>query len=144
MLKRLLMLAIFATSVAAANEEVIGYVKKITGEATITTDGNTQALTVGSAVYRSSVLRTSARSSLGVTFKDETVMSFGPDTELAINEFLYAPAHGSLKLHCTLIRGTMNYLSGIIAKLRPEAVTVETRSGVIGVRGTQFAIKTGD
>jgi hypothetical protein len=29
-------------------------------------------------------------------------------------------------------------VSGVIAKLKPEAVTVKTPTGIIGVRGTQF------
>ena len=31
---------------------------------------------------------------MGVTFKDNTLMSFGPDTEMTVDEYLYAPAEG--------------------------------------------------
>jgi hypothetical protein len=78
---------------------------------------------------------------MGVTFKDETVMSFGPDTEFVVDEYLYAPAQGKLKLGSKLAKGSLNYVSGVISKLQPDAVTVRTPSGTIGVRGTQFVVK---
>ena len=38
-------------------------------------------------------------------------------------------------------KGSMNYISGVIAKLKPEAVSVKTPTGIIGIRGTQFVVK---
>ena len=67
-------------------------------------------------------------------------MSFGPDTELSVDEYLYAPAQGKLKLGTKLAKGSMNYVSGVIAKLQPDAVSVKTPTGTIGVRGTQFVV----
>ena len=124
-----------------ADEAPIGFVKTVSGEASVTTGNNKRPAEVGTPVHLGSVLRTAANGSMGVTFKDETVMSFGPDTELAVDEYLYAPAQGKLRLGSRLLRGTLNYVSGVIARLRPDAVTVETPSGTIGVRGTQFVAK---
>lgn len=39
-----------------------------------------------------------------------------------------------------LARGTMVYLSGVIAKTKPEAVRFETKTAVCGIRGTYLAI----
>ena len=88
-----------------------------------------------------SQIKTAPGGSLGVTFKDNTVMSFGPDTEMTVDAYLYAPAQGQLQLGTSLVKGSLNYVSGVIAKLKPEAVTVKTPSGIIGVRGTQFLAK---
>ena len=71
-------------------------------------------------------------------------MSFGPDTELTVDEYLYAPAQGQLQLTTKLARGSLNYVSGVIAKLKPEAVQVKTPTGIIGVRGTQFVARVED
>jgi hypothetical protein len=35
----------------------------------------------------------------------------------------------------------MNYVSGVIAKLQPDAVSVTTPTGTIGVRGTNFVVR---
>ncbi len=137
----LTLLALPLISRAQTAAEPVGYVKTATGEAWVITRGESTKAQPGTAVMVGSQLKTSAQSSMGVTFKDDTVMSFGPDTELMVDEYLYAPAQGELKLSTRLLRGTLNYLSGVIAKLRPDAVTIKTPTGIIGVRGTQFVAK---
>ena len=137
----ILALSLALCGAAWADETPIGYVKNVTGEASVTTANNTRKAEFGTPIHQGSVLRTGAHSSMGVTFKDETLMSFGPETELTVDEYLYAPAQGKLKLGSRLVKGTLNYVSGVIAKLRPEAVSVDTPTGTIGVRGTQFVAK---
>ena len=124
-----------------AATEPVGYVKTVTGEAFVITASQSVKAQPGTPVLLGSVLKTTPASSMGVTFKDNTLMSFGPDTEMAVDEYLYAPAEGDLKLSTRLTRGTLNYVSGVIAKLKPTAVTVKTPTGIIGVRGTQFVAK---
>ena len=132
--------ALLISTGTGAEEPSIGYVKNVTGEASVTNGRHRIKAEVGTAVIQGSVLRTGPKSSMGVTFKDETVMSFGPDTELTVDAYLYAPAQGKLKLGSKLTKGSLNYVSGVIAKLQPEAVTISTPSGIIGVRGTQFLV----
>jgi hypothetical protein len=127
-----------------AQSEPVGYVKTVVGEAWVSTAGQRTKAEPGTAVLLGSGLRTGSGASLGVTFKDGTVMSFGPDTELTVDEYLYAPAQSQLKLSTRLVRGTLNYISGVIAKLKPDAVSVKTPTGIIGVRGTQFVAKVED
>ncbi len=136
-----LLLSALVSFAARADETPIGYVKTATGEASVTNGKIRVSAQPGTPVFLGSQLKTGPKSSLGVTFKDDTVMSFGSDTELSVDEYLYAPAQGKLKLAATLLRGSLNYVSGLIAKLQPDAVSVKTPSGIIGVRGTQFAVK---
>jgi hypothetical protein len=119
----------------------IGYVKTLSGEATVTTSGDIIRAKVGTPIYQSSVLNTRAQSSMGITLKDATVISLGPKTEFAIDEYAYVPAKNKLKLDSRITKGSLNYVSGIIAKLKPEAVKVKTPTGMIGVRGTNFVVK---
>lgn len=142
-MRKSLLSAILSLSAAAAWAQAtpIGYVKTVTGEASVTTAGNTVKAVPGTPLQQGSVLRTSAKSSLGVTFQDNTLMSFGPDTEVAVDEYLYQPSQGKLKLGTRVGKGTLNYVSGVIAKLDPNAVSVKTPTGIIGVRGTEFALK---
>jgi hypothetical protein len=119
----------------------VGYVKTVSGQASITTSGKTQTAILGTPVFEGSQLQTGPSSSLGITFKDETLMSFGPDTQMVVEEYLFAPSQGKLKLGSKLTKGTLNYISGSIAKLKPDAVSVGTPTGTIGVRGTHFVLK---
>lgn len=133
---------LFAFSLPAMAEEgTIGYVKTVKGDAMVITSGQQIKAEVGTPVMSGSKLKTGANSSMGVTFKDNTVMSFGPNTELTVDEYLYSPNKGKLKLGATMAKGTLAYLSGAIAKIKPDAVTVNTPTGTIGVRGTHFVVK---
>lgn len=126
---------------AWAAEEPIGHVKTVSGEASVTTEGKRVAAVPGTPIAQGSVLRTGKGGAMGVTFKDNTIMSFGPDTELTVDEYLYAPAQGKLKMASKISKGTLNYVSGVIAKLQPDAVRIQTPSGNIGIRGTQILVK---
>ena len=69
------------------------------------------------------------------------MLSFGADTVFSIDEYLYVPSQNKLKFTSKITKGSLNYLSGVIAKLQPDAIKMTTPSGVIGVRGTQFLVK---
>ncbi|MCK9606611.1 MAG: FecR domain-containing protein [Methylomonas sp.] len=124
-----------------AESDVLGFVKIVEGEASITAEQGTVPARPGLPVYMGNLLKTAENGRLGVTFKDNTIMSLGPDTELRIDEYLFAPAQSELKLAASLLKGTLHYISGVIAKLKPEAVSVKTPAGIIGVRGTRFLAK---
>jgi hypothetical protein len=79
-----------------------------------------------------------------VIFKDDTLLSIGPQSEIIISEFLFSPAEGKLSIVTRLLRGSAIYLTGIIGKLSPESVRFETPVANIGIRGTKFAVKMED
>ncbi len=142
--KQILTVALMASVLSAhtwADENAIGYVKVKSGEASISSSSGIIAAEVGTPLHLGNVLTTGENGSLGVTFKDNTLVSLGPSTEVTIDEYLFAPANGELKLAASLAKGTLQYISGVIAKLRPEAVSVKTPAGIIGVRGTRFLAK---
>ena len=130
-----------APLLAQAQAEAVGFVKTVSGDAWVITAGQRVKAQAQTSVFLGSQLKTGKSASLGVTFKDNTLMSFGPDTELTVDEYLFAPAQGQLKLGARLDKGSLNYVSGVIAKLKPDAVSVKTPTGTIGVRGTQFLAK---
>jgi len=137
----LVALVFFAGTAFAAEPVVVGHVKTIKGEAYVVTGSQSVKAAVGTPVNAGSVLKTSAQSSMGVVFKDDTVMSFGPNTTLTVDEYIYAPSKGDYKLGASLAKGTLDYLSGAIAHIKPDAVSIRTPTGTIGVRGTHFAVK---
>ncbi len=141
-LMRFLVILLFLISLPAqSSEPAIGFIKTVKGDASVVTAGKTTKAVPGTPVHAGSTIRTGANASLGVAFKDNTVMSFGPDTELTVDEYLYAPNKGKLRLGTSLAKGTLAYLSGAIAKIKPDAVTVKTPTGTIGVRGTHFVVR---
>lgn len=128
------------TKAPAAGAAAIGYVKTVKGEAFVDSGGQAIKAVEGTPLKVSDVIRTGANGSVGITLKDNTVMSFGPSTRFTLEEFLFAPAKGDLKLGGRLASGSLHYVSGLIAKAKPEAVNVKTPTGTIGVRGTRFVV----
>lgn len=125
----------------AQGEEAIGYVKTVTPTAVLIFNQQAAPAVIGSPVYVNTLLKTDKNGSIGITLKDNTVLSFGPDTEFEITQYVYHPETEQLKLDMGLIKGTLQYISGVIAKLKPNAVKLNTPAGIIGVRGTRFVVK---
>lgn len=130
-----ILLALAGTSAMA---QVAGYVKTVGGEASIVTAGQARPAQPGTAVAIGDVVRTGPGGSVGITLKDNAMLSFGPSTTFTLEEFLFAPAQGALQFGGRIGTGSLHYVSGAISRLRPEAVKIRTPTGIIGVRGTRF------
>ena len=92
-------------------------------------------------MFEADVLRTGADGRLSVMLKDESRLALGPMSELALTRFAYAPGDQQLGLGVRLARGVLSYVSGLIAKLAPESVRLQTPTSIIGVRGTHVLVK---
>jgi hypothetical protein len=117
---------------------VIGYVKSVEGHATVTHGQLTYAAAPGVAVHEGDTLHTFFDGAMGVTFKDDTRISLGPFSRVTIPAFAFEPAQERYNFVLRILGGTMQYISGLIAKLAPGAMRVETPTATIGVRGTRF------
>jgi hypothetical protein len=136
-----LLLMVLPAAAAAQTGVAAGRVKTAIGSASILRAGQTTPADVGAVVYESDVLRTGADGRLAVMLKDETRLSLGPGSEVALQQFAYAPSDDRLSLVLRMARGMLSYVSGRIATLMPEAVRLETPHAVIGVRGTHALIQ---
>ncbi len=123
-----------------AQVPTVGRIKNVTGSAVLVRDGQELPVTVGIVLQESDSLRTGAQASLGLTLGDGTRLSLGPDTSLHLSRYAFAPAEKRLALTLRLLRGTLAYISGQIARLAPSAVTIETPTSIIGVRGTHLLV----
>jgi hypothetical protein len=126
-----------------AQVPVVGQVKNVAGSAVVVRNGQEMPVTAGLALRESDSLRTGTDGSLGLTLRDGTRVSLGPDTRLHLASYAFAPAENQLALTLRLLRGTLAYISGRIAHLAPSAVTIETPTSVIGVRGTHVLVSAG-
>lgn len=93
---------------------------------------------VGARLFPGDVLQTGGGGALGVTLRDNTRFSMGPDSELVVNDFVFQPHEGRFSLILKMAKGSFSFLSGLIGKLSPESEIVETPVGTIGIRGTHF------
>ena len=129
-----------ATPVFAQERPVAGRIKVSTGSAFIVRDGAQIPAQVGQIVFEADGLRTGGDGKVGVTLNDDTRLSLGPNSELKLDRFMYAPADSAFSLVLKFVRGAATYVSGRIAKVAPDSIRLETPAAIIGVRGTTLAI----
>ena len=118
-----------------------GRIKVASGSAFIVRESKLIPARAGQVVFEADGLRTGAEGRIGVTLKDDTRVSLGPNSEVHLDRFVYAPSDGRLALVLKIVRGVAAYVSGQIAKLSPDSIRLETPAAIVGVRGTSLAIR---
>ena len=121
-----------------------GEVKVSKGAVHIERSGLRLAGLPGTRVRQSDVVITGADGSVGITFADASRLSIGPNSRLAIDRFAFDSTTHQGALEATLATGTLAGVSGSIVKQTPGAMKVRTPAAVLGVRGTEFVVRTGD
>ena len=125
---------------AAEPQQSAGQIKVVSGAAFIVRGNTVLPATIGQRVFEADKVRTGSDGRLGITLKDDTRFSLGPNSEVHLNRFAYAPSEGRIGLALNVVRGIAAYVSGRIAKLSPDAVKLETPGAIVGVRGTTLAL----
>jgi hypothetical protein len=121
--------------------EPVGSVKTVQGEAFVDRGGESLSARPGFLVLAADTLRTGSDGSLGILFRDDSILSLGPDSVFELEEFRFEPAALRFGFLGRIVKGTASYLSGLMGKLSPESVRFETPEATIGIRGTKFAIQ---
>jgi len=119
----------------------VGRIKVVTGSAFIVRAGALVPAQAGQAVFQADGLRTGAGGRVGITLRDDTRLSLGPNSEVRLDRFAYAPAESQVGFVLRIIRGVVAYVSGRIAKLSPDSIRLETPGAIVGVRGTTLAVR---
>ena len=138
------MVLFFGTNVATASGQQIGVVKTVKGEAFIEREQKATPAKTGDTLLEKDEIFTGRDGAMGVIMKDDSVLSIGANSRLQFADFIFDPAEKKLSMVNRLKRGTLVYLSGLIAKINPEAVRFETKSATCGIRGTYLAIAEHD
>jgi hypothetical protein len=125
--------------VCAADD--VGRVKVVKGMVTIQRSGGNLPATVGMNLLEGDVIATGRDGSAGVTFNDDSLLSVGPDSVLAIDRFAFDSTTHAGRFDTSLRQGTLSAVSGKIAKQSPDAMKVRTPSTILGVRGTEFVVR---
>jgi hypothetical protein len=122
----------------------IGQIKIVKGEVYIVRNGTKIQAKAGDVLQQSDIVETYAKSSVGITFIDNTRFSAGPDTRLELKQFRFNPTTQEGKFDANINRGTLAVISGQIAKRSPEAMTIKTPTTILGFRGTKVAVKVNE
>ena len=134
----LVLVAGFAQAAAAAD---VGQIKTAKGGVFVVRNGQEMPASAGTALHQSDRVVTKADGSAGITFRDDSLLSLGPDSVLDISHFSFQAKDKADGLEATLHRGTLSAVSGRIVARSPEAMKIKTPTTVLGVRGTEFFVK---
>lgn len=138
-----LSVAMFATASLAFAADEAGVVKVSKGSAFLERSGQKLPATVGAKVFANDRILTGADGSVGITLRDLTLLSAGPNSTIDINKFSFDSTTHAGTIDAAVKRGTLSVVSGKIAKTSPDNVRFTTPGSTLGVRGTEFIIDAG-
>ena len=127
--------------VAAAVAADVGEIKTVSGSAQLERAKQLLPVRAGMPVQQSDKLVTGADGAIGVTFTDNSLLSIGPNSVLAIDRYVFDSTTHAGQFDASLSKGTLAVISGKMVKQSPEAMRVRTPSSIMGVRGTEFVVK---
>lgn len=130
----------FWAGAALAESPLAGEIKNLDGEVQIVRDGATIPASSGQALRVADVVITGPGSTVGIMLEDDTVLSLGPDSRLELKDFAFDPSNEIFDMALRILKGSFAYMSGVIGKVAPENVRVETPDAVISTYGTRFLV----
>ncbi|MEZ7198555.1 FecR family protein [Pseudodesulfovibrio karagichevae] len=138
--------AVRAMEPAPALPDAIGEVVSLAGTVTAQgADGAVRKLGLNHPVAPRDVIVTGSHSNVEILFHDRSVLSQGPDSRTAIDDFVYAADPSASKILLKVGTGTFRYVTGQIVRQNPDAFALDTPTTTIGIRGTEvFAENTAE
>lgn len=130
------MLVCGTTVAFAASQPDVGSVVALKGSGTILQGGKSQAARVKDGIQLGDVVQTAPSSRMKLLFSDDSVLTLGDNSRVAIKEFLYSKADRG--------RSVFNLLDGKMrAAVGKTKFEVLTPTAVAAARGTVIYFETG-
>ena len=98
---------------------------------------------VGTRIFSSDSVITGVDGAVGITLRDNTLLSAGPNSIVDLNRFAFDSTTHVGAIDATVKRGTLSVISGKISKASPESARFSAPGMTLGVRGTSFVIDAG-
>ncbi len=123
---------------AAAEPSGVATVVEIQGEARAysKSTGVERVLKQGDAVYLDEMVSTGEKASLQIEVADESLFTISENTTVRMDLFDLDENKQDGHFTASVTKGVFRFVSGKVAKLKPENVNIEVPSGTIGIRGT--------
>ena len=126
-----------AATETANDESPVGEVTEVTGAATVThADGTKETITAGTQIFEGDIVETDAKGAVNIKFADDSTFAVSENARLAVDDFSFNAETQSGTTGLSILRGVFMFTSGLIGRENPDAVTLETPVGSIGIRGT--------
>jgi hypothetical protein len=121
-----------------------GIVKIVNGDVRVRDAQGERALKSGDAVFENARLVSGKEGSASVILRDGTTLVLGNNSQFEVQKFAFDATTQNGNIFVNLLEGSMRMLTGLIAKVNPEAIQVKTKTLSVGIRGTDFIVETED
>jgi hypothetical protein len=95
--------------------------------------GGSRTIIIGQSIAHRERIQTTSAGSVQLLFLDKTSMTIGPNSDLAIDEYVYDPGSNTGKLAATLSKGVMRFVGGQVS--HAGNAQISTPNAVVGIRG---------
>jgi hypothetical protein len=137
-MKNVVVLTMLMSGLLLAN---VGIVKKLKGTVEVKRAKTVMLLKKGSYLQNGDMIVTKAKSSIGIIFDDGSRLSLGAKAIFIIKKFIVKPSKKKYDVDLELKKGKAIFSSGKIGKLAPKSLKFRIPTGIIGIRGTKFAVE---
>lgn len=132
---------LLSAALALAGSPTVGFVKTLEGSGQVLRGDQSQAAAIGDILLVGDTVTTGEASALGIMLEDDTSLSLGPSSRLELVDFSFSPKDELFSVAIRLLKGSFAYVSGVVGRLAPDKVRVETPDAVIAIHGTHFVVK---
>ncbi len=102
---------------------------------------NGQPATADTELNRNDTIVTGDSASVRIVLSDNSVLDIDSGSEIKLSDYSYEPSEPEENTsEVSLVEGSLRYVSGLIAREKPENVSFKAGNATIGVRGSFTAI----
>lgn len=134
-----LQFAIRPAKAEIAAQDPVGKVVAIRGRVVaLDTSSGSRRLAMKTPIFLKETIKTGS-GRVQLLFKDRTIITLGPKTELTIRKYLWQPDDTTSAIETYVKEGSFRIMGGSITRTAPDNFKTNTPSGTIGIRGSMYA-----
>lgn len=118
-----------------------GTLKTVQGPVQVVAGTSARPAAPGGGVAEAERIVTGPQGSAVLLLRDGTQITIGPNSQVDITRFQFDATTQTGSLTVQVLLGTIRMVTGLLGKLQPESVKVQTPSSTVSVRGTDFIVE---
>jgi len=126
---------------ALAQETRSGTLKHVQGPVQVVRGDASRPAAPGGGMAEAERIVTGPQGSAVLLLRDGTQITIGPNSQVDITRFQFDATTQSGSLTVQVLLGTIRMVTGLLGKLQPDNVKVQTPSSTVSVRGTDFIVE---
>jgi hypothetical protein len=121
-------------SITSVIAESVGIVTKVVNQAQV----GSKAAVSGAPIYMNDRLRTGGDARLQVTFRDNSILTLGENTNVLVDRYVFDPEKSKGEVVLNASRGALRFAGGKLKQMSDRRITVQAPVAGLAVRGTEF------